>query len=118
MPTPIVYRGHLYVCPNNGLLSCYDARTGERIYCRRLKNKNGYTASPVAADGKIYFVSESGEITVVQAGPDFELIAKNEMDETCMATPAISDGMIFIRTQHHLYGIGSKNSAEKTFVDP
>ena len=50
MPTPIVYRGHLYVCPNNGLLSCYDAKTGERIYRKRLKNKNGYTASPVAAD--------------------------------------------------------------------
>jgi hypothetical protein len=45
-PTPIVYRGHLYVCPNNGLLSCYDAKTGERIYRKRLKNKNGYTASP------------------------------------------------------------------------
>ena len=106
MPTPVVYDGHLYVCPNNGLLSCYDAKTGERTYRKRMKNKNGYTASPVAADGKIYFISESGEVTVIRAGSEFELLAKNEMGATCMATPAISDGMIFVRTQHHLYGIG------------
>ena len=111
MPTPIAYRGHLYVCPNNGLLSCYDAATGERIWRKRLKNKHGYTASPVAADGKIYFVSESGEVTVVAAGSEFKLLARNEMNETCMATPAISDGMIFIRTQHHLYGIGATDRA-------
>ncbi len=118
MPTPIVYRGQLYVCPNNGLLSCYDAKTGERIYRERLKNSSGYTASPVAADGKLHFISEAGEVTIVRAGPEFQLLGRIEMGETCMATPAISDGMIFIRTQHHLYGIGAKNPAETTSLDP
>ncbi len=118
MPTPIVYRGHLYVCPNNGLLSCYDAKTGERIYRRRLKNKQGYTASPVAADGKLFFVSESGEVTVIRAGVEFEILAQNQMNETCMATPAISDGMMFIRTQYHLYGVGRVQQSDSSVVAP
>ncbi len=114
MPTPIVYRGYLYVCPNNGLLSCYDAKTGERIYRERLKNSSGYTASPVAADGKLYFIGEVGDVSIVRAGPEFELLNRIEMGETCMATPAISDGMLFLRTQDHLYGIGATVPADAT----
>ncbi len=109
MPTPIVYGDYLYTCANNGTLTCYNAKTGEQIYRERLGAQgSGYafTASPVAAEGKVYFTSEDGEIFVVRAGPKYELLATNSMGEVCMATPAISEGMIFVRTQRHVYGIG------------
>jgi outer membrane protein assembly factor BamB len=105
-PTPIVYGPYLYVCNNNGILTAYEARTGKEVYRQRLGGKGGYSASPVAADGRLYFTSEEGEIRVVSAGPEFELLALHTMDDACMATPAIADGMIFVRTQHTLYGIG------------
>jgi outer membrane protein assembly factor BamB len=109
MPTPVVYGDYLYICANNGTVTCYDAKTGEQIYRERLGGRGkgyAFTASPVAADGKLYFTSEDGEVYVVKAGPQYELIATNSMGEICMATPAISDGMIFIRTQNHVYAIG------------
>ncbi|MBD0328339.1 MAG: PQQ-like beta-propeller repeat protein, partial [Pyrinomonadaceae bacterium] len=110
-PTPIIYGDYLYTCANSGVLACYNARTGERIYQQRIAERGGaFTASPVAADGKLYFTSEDGEIFVVRAGPKYELLATNQMGEVCMATPAISDGMIFIRTQYHIYGIDDNNS--------
>ena len=64
------------------------------------------TASPVAADGRLYFTSEEGDVAVIKAGPAFERLALNAMDDVCMATPAISDGMVIYRTQHFVYGIG------------
>jgi outer membrane protein assembly factor BamB len=107
MTTPLVYGDLLYTCSNNGIVACYNARSGERVYHERIGGKGGgYTASPVAADGKVYFTSEDGEIFVIRAGPKYEQLAANPMGETCMATPAISDGMIFVRTQSNLYGIG------------
>jgi outer membrane protein assembly factor BamB len=106
MPTPIVYGEHLYTCSNSGMLTCYEAKTGKKLYQERLGGTAAYTASPVAADGKLYFTSEEKGVRVVKAGPKFELLAVNPMNEICMATPAIADGMIFIRGQHHLFGIG------------
>jgi outer membrane protein assembly factor BamB len=106
MPTPIVYGDYLYVCSNNGQVVCYHARTGKLIYRQRLGGSGTYTASPVAADGRVYFTSEEGQVRVVKAGPIFKLLAVNEVGDTCLATPAISDGMIFVRGQHHLFGIG------------
>jgi outer membrane protein assembly factor BamB len=106
MPTPIVYRDYLYTCANGGILTCYEAKTGKQVYKERLGGSGGYTASPVAADGRIYFTSEQDGVRVVAAGPKFELLAINGLGESCMATPAISDGMIFIRTQHHLLALG------------
>lgn len=108
MPTPIVYGDYLYICANNGTLTCYRAKTGEQIYRERLGAQgSGYafTASPVAADEKIYFTSEDGEVFVVKAGPKYELLATNSMGEVCMATPAISESMILVRTQQHVFGI-------------
>jgi outer membrane protein assembly factor BamB len=106
MPTPIVSGVHLYTCSNNGMLTCYEARTGQQVYKNRLGGSDGFSASPVAADGRIYFAGEDGSIRVVKAGPEFQLLVENKMGEPCMATPAISNGMIFVRTQHYLYGIG------------
>lgn len=108
MPTPIVYGDYLYTCANNGVITAYNAKTGERIYQKRLGGQgSGYafTASPIAADGKLYFTSEDGEIYVVKAGPEYEVLAVNNMNEVAMATPAISDKMIIIRTLGNVYGI-------------
>ncbi len=108
MPTPIVYEDYLYTCGNSGVLTCYEATTGKRMYRARVaEGKAGsYTASPVAADGKLYLSSEDSGVFVVRAGPKYELLAENPMGEIVMATPAISNGMFFVRTQHHLFGIG------------
>lgn len=109
MPTPVVYGDYFYTCANHGILTCYNARTGERVYQQRIADKGGaYSASPIAADGKLYLTSEDGEIFVVKAGPKYELLASNPMGEVCMATPAISDGMVIVRTQHHVFGIEEK----------
>jgi outer membrane protein assembly factor BamB len=117
MPTPILYGDYLYTCSNDGLATCYEAKTGKQIYRERLRGKNGYTASPVAADGRLYFTSEAGDVAVVKAGPSFQILVKNQMDDVCMATPAISDGLIFFRTQHFLYGIGRRPADERTKIN-
>ena len=108
IPTPIVYQGILYTCGNNGILSAYDAKTGERLYRARVGGGGAFSASPVAADGRLYFANEDGDIFVVRAGRTFEELATNEMKEVIMSTPAISDGVIVVRTLEHVYGIGEK----------
>ncbi|PYV41669.1 MAG: pyrrolo-quinoline quinone [Acidobacteria bacterium] len=111
MPTPILYGDYLYTCANHGVLTCYKAQTGERVYQQRLADRGGaYSASPVAADGRLYLTSEDGEIHVVRAGPKYELLATNLVNEVCMATPAISERMIIVRTQHHVFGIAEADA--------
>jgi outer membrane protein assembly factor BamB len=106
MQTPIVYGDLLYVCRDNGVLSVFDARTGERHYQQRLGDgKTGFSASPVAAAGRVYFTSEDGDVYVVKAGTTFELLATNTLGEVAMATPAISEGVIYFRTRNHLVAI-------------
>ncbi|MDA1053545.1 MAG: PQQ-like beta-propeller repeat protein [Planctomycetota bacterium] len=108
MQTPIVYGDYLYACRDNGVLSCYEARTGERLYQKRLgSGTGGFTASPVAADGKLYFTSEEGSIYIVAAGPEFKQVASNEMGASCMATPGISGGLLIVRTSDHVFAIGN-----------
>jgi outer membrane protein assembly factor BamB len=107
MQTPLVYGDYLYNSRDNGALSVYDARSGERIYQARLGEGGGFSASPVAADGKVYFTGEDGDIFVLRAGAEFELLATNPMGEVCMATPAISEGIMLFRTQGHVVAIGA-----------
>ncbi|MCI0523738.1 MAG: PQQ-binding-like beta-propeller repeat protein [Acidobacteria bacterium] len=96
------------------MLTCYDAKTGERIYQQRVAGQsNAFTASPIAADGKLYFAGEDGDVFVVNAGPKYELIATNPMGEVMMATPAISEGMIFVRTISHVYGIADASATKQ-----
>ncbi len=107
MQTPIVYGDYLYSCRNNGVLKCYEAKTGELVYQGRLgTGRTGFTASPVAADGKLYFTGEYGDVFVLQAGPEMKVLSTNVMDEICMATPALSEGSLFFRTQNHLVAVG------------
>jgi outer membrane protein assembly factor BamB len=103
MPTPLAYGDYLYCCRDNGTLACYRAKTGEQVYEERLKG--GFSASPVAADGKLYLTSESGDVHVVKAGPEFQLLAANSMGETCMATPAVSHGRLFFRTRRNVVAV-------------
>jgi outer membrane protein assembly factor BamB len=106
-PTPIVYDGVLYVLRDNGVVTAYDVKTGGRIYQQRLATgTGGFSASPVAAGGRIYFTSEDGDVYVIRAGRTFELLGRNQMGQVCMATPAISGNMLIVRTRSTLYGIG------------
>jgi outer membrane protein assembly factor BamB len=108
METPVIYDDHLYTCQVDGVLSCYDAATGKLFYKERLgSGGDGFTASPVASAGKIYFTSEEGNVYVVQPGSEFKVLATNQMNEVCMATPAISEGTIFFRTQGHVVAVGA-----------
>jgi outer membrane protein assembly factor BamB len=107
MATPLVYGDILYVLGWNGVLLAHDAKSGERFYQQRLGGgTSAFTASPVAADGKLYFISEEGDVFVVKAGKTYELIATNSLDEIAMATPAISEGVIYFRTGKSLVAIG------------
>jgi len=109
MPTPLIYDGILYVLANNGLLDAYNLRTGEEVYRQRLSLVgSGFSASPVASDGKLYLSNEDGEILVVAAGPKFTHVATNSMGELLMATPALSDGVMYVRTSATLFAIGRK----------
>ena len=115
MPTPIVYGDLLYTCSNQGVLAAYNAKTGERVYQERLGGTGGaFTASPVASDGKIYLSSEDGDVFVVKAGPKYELLAKNPVGEVMMATPAISDGLVIVRTVSHLFAFGESATNQIT----
>jgi outer membrane protein assembly factor BamB len=106
IPTPIIYNEYLYCCSDRGRLSCIEAGTGKLLYRESLSSSSAaVSASPVAADGKIYCTAESGDIYVVEAGSEFKLIGVNKMNEICMATPAISRGTLFFRTRHHLVAV-------------
>jgi glucose dehydrogenase len=108
IPTPVIYGDHLYVLAINGVLTAYDVRSGQRVYQQRVGAGGSFSASPVAADGKIYLLSEDGDAFVVKAGPAYELLATNPMGEVLMATPAISSGTIIIRGVKNLFAIASK----------
>lgn len=106
MPTPLAYRGILYVLANQGLLDAYDVTTGAEIYRQRLQHGgSGFSASPVASDGKLYLSSEDGDIFVVSAGPDFAVSGRYPMGEPLMATPAIADGTMYVRGERRLTAI-------------
>jgi outer membrane protein assembly factor BamB/protein tyrosine phosphatase (PTP) superfamily phosphohydrolase (DUF442 family) len=109
MPTPLIYNGILYVLANNGTFDAYNLKTGDEIYRQRLPLVgSGFSASPIASDGKIYLSNEDGEILVVSAGEKFNHIATNSMGELLMATPALSDGVMYVRSAESLFAVGRK----------
>jgi outer membrane protein assembly factor BamB len=109
MPTPLIYKGVLYVLANNGVLDAYDLRSGQEIYRQRLPLiGSGYSASPVAADDRIYLSNEDGEMLVIAAGPEFVHIATNSMGELLLATPALSSGVMYVRSAGSVFAIARK----------
>ena len=103
-PSVLVVGDELYYVADNGTASCVDAATGEAHWSKRLGGE--YSASPVYADGRIYFLSEAGVASVIKAGTEYELLATNDMEERALASPAVADGAIYLRTQSHLWRVG------------
>ena len=110
MQTPIVYGDYFYNCRDNGVLACFEAKTGRLVFQARLGSGfGGFTGSPVASGGNIYYVSEVGDVVVIKAGtPELKILAKNPLGEICLSTPAISDGELFFRTRTQLIAISAK----------
>ena len=106
MQTMVLYKDLLYNLKWNGQLDCYDAFTGEEVYKEKLGRAQSFTASPVIADGLLYAVNDDGKVYTVQCGKAFKVIAENELNELCMVTPAITDGIIYFRTQERLVALG------------
>ena len=105
-PSPIVYGDYYYTLFDRGFLTCHDAHTGEEVYGKhRLAGGATFTASPWAYNGKLFFLSEDGDTYVALAGPEFKLLQTNRLEELCLATPAISQGNLLIRTASKLYCI-------------
>lgn len=98
------YEGLVYMANDAGIVTCVDARTGQKVWQERIEGI--FTASPVAADGRIYLVSETGETIVLKAGREPRVLARNPIGERSVASPAISNGQIFIRTDDHLFCLG------------
>ncbi len=110
MPTPLAAGDFLYLGSNQGVVTAYQVATGARVYQQRLSPNRGtsLSTSPVYADGKLYFPTEDGDVFVVKAGEKDELLSTNPMGEVLMATPAISDGTIFIRGEHSVFAVREK----------
>lgn len=108
LPSPLLYEELLYLVNNSGILAAYEAKTGNRIYQQRIDAGGSFTASPVAAGGNLYFPTEDGDIYVIKAGSQYQLLAKNPMGEAMLATPAWADNMLIVRGERHLFAIGEK----------
>jgi outer membrane protein assembly factor BamB len=114
-PSPVVYGDYLYVLYDRGFLACYDARTGKEVYGKQRidPGSDKFTASPWAGDGKVYCLSEDGETFVIRAGPKFEVLGRNRLDEMCLATPALVRGSLLLRTASKLYRIQTGGAKAK-----
>jgi outer membrane protein assembly factor BamB len=106
--SPVLYDGLVYLCEEIGFLSCLDAKTGKEAYRERLPDPGPFRASPLAADGKIYLTGYGGSVTVVKAGPKFEVLTHNDLEDNFTASPAVANGRIYLHGYKGLYAIGVK----------
>jgi outer membrane protein assembly factor BamB len=112
-PSPLLYRDALYLIKEGGVLTALNPANGAVLKQGRLREAPGdYYSSPVAADGKIYTVSEEGKVTVIKAGGDWQVLATNALNDSCHATPAIAGGKVYLRTQTTLYCFGDRGRAD------
>ncbi|MCE9547448.1 MAG: PQQ-like beta-propeller repeat protein [Planctomycetia bacterium] len=111
-PSPLLHDGLLYVVSDNGVATCFDAVTGKTRWTKRLPG--AYSASPLFAEGRIYFFNEDGTATVIKPGPHFEQLAANKLDEGCMASAAALAGAMYLRTEKHLYRIEERPAVGAT----
>ena len=106
----LYYDGLIYMANGNGIVTAVDAETGRRVWQDRLGGI--YSASPVAGDGKVYFFSETGETLVLEAGRELTVLARNDLGERVVSSPAVSDGRIFIRTDESLFAVEGNDAAQ------
>lgn len=106
VPSPLYYKGKVYLVKNGGMVTCVDAKTGDVKYRDRLGAGGPYYASPVAGDGKIYTASIRGTVTVFSTGDELKVLARNKLGERIGATPALVDGKIYVRTDKHMFAFG------------
>ena len=105
--SPLVVDGRMFVVKGGGISSCFDTQDGKPLwYQKRIGNIGEYFASPVVGDGKIYVVGENGTVIVLENGPELKILAKNDLGDSCLATPAIADGRIYFRTRGQLICVG------------
>jgi outer membrane protein assembly factor BamB len=108
--TPLFYEGRIYAVQDGGRVTCWDAKTGKPLYEQeRLKADGDYYASPVAANGHLYFASSRGNVTVARVGDSLDIAARNELGESVLTTPAIVDNKIYVRSADHLWAFGKVN---------
>ncbi len=107
-PSPLLVGDLLYVVSNRGIVTCFEAATGEEVWVERLGGN--YLASPIYADGRLYFVNTQGRTTILREGRDTEILAENELETGCLASPAVSGNALFLRTRTHLYRIEEANA--------
>jgi outer membrane protein assembly factor BamB len=112
VPSMIYIEPHLFAVTDAGVMSCVHAATGEIVWQERVGGK--FSASPVTAAGRIYFVSDSGETVVIAAAPEFQELARNPLAEHVQASPAISQRQFYIRGERHLYCIGRRSTDESS----
>lgn len=110
VPTPVTDGASVYVINDRGIMASLDAKTGKEHYGRQRLPPGTYSASPVLADGKIYITNEDGLTSVIKAGPVFEILARNDLDDYTLSSPAVSEGQIFLRTSKFLYAIGKRQA--------
>jgi outer membrane protein assembly factor BamB len=110
VPSMVFARPHLFAITDGGVATCMKAATGELLWQERVGGN--FSASPVTAEGHIYFVGDNGETTIIEAGPEFKVVAKNPLNEKVQASPAISHGQIFIRTEKNLFCIANNSRAQ------
>jgi outer membrane protein assembly factor BamB len=112
VPTPATDGKYIYILNDRGIVWCRDAKTGTEVWGNQRVRPGTYSASPVVAGGKVYVVSEDGVATVFEAGPQFKIVAENDLADYTLSSPAVVDGQIFLRTTKFLYCIGTRKSAQ------
>ena len=106
VPSPLHYSERIYLVRDGGIVTCLEAKTGRLLYRGRLGATGPYFASPVAGAGKVYAASREGAVVVFAAGDELKILARNDLDESIAATPALVDGKLYVRTEKHLYAFG------------
>ena len=106
VPSPLAYRGVVYLAKEGGIVTAYDAKSGDILKNGRIKGTGAYYASPVAGDGKVYVVSDKGVISVLKAGSEWEVLSSRDLMERTVATPVVSGGKLFVRSEAALYCFG------------
>jgi outer membrane protein assembly factor BamB len=106
VPSPLYYKDRIYIIKNGGSISCVDAQTGALVYKERIKGTGPYFASMVAANDQIYTAAHNGKVVILQAGDKFKIKSEVSFNEKILATPAIVDNKLYLRTEKYLFAFG------------